>query len=218
ENTGSGPITFDGLNYPEYIQGSWHFPDGDLRVDSRHKIRVWGIYDILDTKRHKLNVSLLQNYFAGQPYGANTTINPSSFVTNPGYRTPTTSETYYFTARDAFHTDDITRTDLSFNYSFNIPIRGRDIEIFIQPEVINLFNEQGVIDPQGLDDDEGVTVLRGRLVDPANPAAGTRQFNPFTETPQEGVDYRLSDTFGQPLNEGDFQQERTFRFSVGVRF
>jgi hypothetical protein len=199
-----GPQTFDGLRYPEYRQASWNYPDGDLRVDSRHKIRAWGIYDILDTSHHKLNVSLLQNFFSGQPYGASRTINTRNFVTNPGYRTPPSSTTYNFTARDAFHTDNITRTDLSLNYTFVLPIRGRDVEIFVQPEIINVFNETGVIDPVGLDGNEGVNLLA--------------TFNPFTTTPVEGVNWEKSSTFGQPLNENDYQTPRTFRFSVGLRF
>lgn len=204
EDTTSGPLSSTAFRYPEYNEASWNHPDGDLRVDSRHKVRVWGIYDLIDTDRHKLSVSLLQNFFAGQPYAANANINPSRFVTNPGYRTPPTSVLYYFTARDAFKTDDITRTDLSFNYSFNVSIAGRDVEFFLQPEIVNVFNEDGVIDPNGLDDNEGIRVLRA--------------FNPFTTTPVEGVDWAKNANFGQPLNEDDFQQARTFRFSVGVRF
>ena len=50
---------------------------------------------------------------------------------------------YWFTDRDAFHTDDITRTDLALNYSFNI---GKKFEIFIQPEILNLFDEDGFVD------------------------------------------------------------------------
>ena len=41
----------------------------------------------------------------------------------------------------AFETDDITRTDLGLNYSFRWNAFGKSMEIFIQPEVINLFNE-----------------------------------------------------------------------------
>ncbi|MCH9648925.1 MAG: TonB-dependent receptor [Deltaproteobacteria bacterium] len=204
ETPNSGPVTFAGLRYPEYRQASWHYPDGNIRVDSRHKFRIWGVYDILDTARHKLNVSLLQNFFAGQPYSANRNIDTRPFVDNPGYQTPPSASLYYFGGRGAFTTDDITRTDLSFNYSFNIGIGNREIELFLQPEVINIFNEDGVIDPQGLDDNEGINNLA--------------PFDPFTETPVEGVNYELRDTFGQALNENDFQTPRTIRFSVGVRF
>ena len=40
----------------------------------------------------------------------------------------------------------------------------------------------------------------------------------FTETPVEGVNWAKRSTFGQPLNEADYQTPRTFRFSVGFRF
>jgi hypothetical protein len=43
-------------------------------------------------------------------------------------------------------------------------------------------------------------------------------FDPFTETPVEGVHWRKGDDFGQPAQTIDYQQPRTFRFSVGFRF
>jgi hypothetical protein len=205
ETGGSGPVTSGAETYPEYTEASWNRPVGDLRVDQRHKLRVWGIYDLIDTSHHRLNVSLLQNFFSGQPYAANAgTLDPSDDIPNPGYISPPTGVTYFFTDRDAFHTDDIYRTDLALNYGFVFNAWGREIEMFVQPEVINVFNEQGVIDPLGLDDNEGVTILQ--------------QFNPFTETPVEGVHWEKDARFGEPLNEGDFQDPRTFRFSVGFRF
>jgi hypothetical protein len=204
ETSNSGPITASVESYPQYREERWNYPTGDLRVDQRHKVRVWGVYKILDGQRHKLNVSWLENYFSGQPYGASGNINPRAFVDNPGFADPPSSLTYFYTDRDAFRTDDIHRSDLSFNYSFNLSAWGRNIEIFVQPEVINIWNEDGVIDPQGLDGGEGVNRLTS--------------FNPFTDTPVEGVDYELRSTFGQPLNENDFQAPRTFRVSVGFRF
>jgi hypothetical protein len=78
-----------------------------------------------------------------------------------------------------------------------------------------------VFDPIGLDDNEGVTVVSARPRNPAVPctvAATCRQFNPFTETPVEGTDWRRNSNFGQAANNLDFQTPRTFRFSVGFRF
>jgi TonB-dependent receptor-like protein len=193
-------------SYPQYRQASWHIPDGDLRIDQRHKVRAWGIYDLFQGDHHQLSVSWLENYFSGSPYGASRNVNPSPFVTNPGYETPATSVLYWFTDRDAFHTDDIHRSDLAINYSFNIDAWGKNLEIFLQPEVLNVFNEQGVIDPEGLDENEGVVV------------AGLQSFNFFTTTPVEGVNWRKGPNFGKPLNELDYQDPRTFRFSVGIRF
>jgi hypothetical protein len=77
--------------------------------------------------------------------------------------------------------------------------------MFIQPEVINVFNESAVVDPNT------------RTLTARNDGS-LETFNPFTETPVEGVHWRRGDSFGQPLSEDDYQQPRTFRFSVGIRF
>ena len=111
----------------------------------------------------------------------------------------------------AFRTDDITRTDIAINYSFKWPIMGHDLEFFLQPEVLNLFNEDGV---------EAVNTT----VQTAVNTAGLSRFNPFTQTPVEGVHWRRQPAsatqrgFGQPRNDLDYQLPRTFRFSTGVRF
>ncbi len=204
ENGPSGPLLNGALSYPEYSQASWNRPDGDLRVDARHKLRAWAIYDLVNSDHHRLSVSWLENYTSGQPYAANATLNTRPYVTNPGYATPPSSVTYYFTARDAFHTDDIHRSDLSLNYGFEFNAWGRSVELFVQPEVLNVFDEQGVFDPNGLDDNEGIRVIKS--------------FNPFTETPVEGVNWEKTSTFGKAVNENDYQTPRTWRFSVGFRF
>ena len=213
ETGASGPVTATTDSYPEYRVRSWNVSTGDLRVDARHKLHAWAIYDIFSTERQKLSVSWLENYTSGQPYAANASINSTPFVTNPGYSSPPTKVTYYFTARDAFHTDNIHRSDLSFNYSYNFNAWNRKVELFLQPEILNVFKEQGVFDPLGLDDNEGVTL---RPVQPNGTRAAA--FNPFTQTPVEGVDWAKNANFGQALNDLDYQTPRTFRFSVGFRF
>ena len=200
----SGPVTAGTASYPEYKQLSWNAPVGDLRVDARHKLHAWAIYDIFNTEHNKLSVSWLESYTSGQPYGANNAIAIQPYVTNPGYQNPPTSVDYYFTAPDAFHSDNIHQSDLAFNYSYVFNAWNRRIELFLQPEVLNVFKEQGVFDPIGLDGDEGTTV-------------GTR-FNPFTQTPVEGVNWSKNANFGQAANSLDYQTPRTFRFSVGFRF
>ncbi|MFV2071823.1 MAG: hypothetical protein ACC742_04115 [Thermoanaerobaculales bacterium] len=47
---------------------------------------------------------------------------------------------------------------------------------------------------------------------------GSSTFNPFTETPVEGVNWDFGSRFGEPQSENDFQMPRAFRFSLGVRF
>ena len=43
-------------------------------------------------------------------------------------------------------------------------------------------------------------------------------FNPFTTTPERGVHWDYSPTFGEPQAFDDYQDPREFSFSVGVRF
>lgn len=212
ETTNSGPVPFSVNDYPEYREERWNYPSGRLLADQTHKLRAWAIYDIFDTSRHSLSVSVLQNFFSGGPYGAVGSVDARGAVGDIGYISPPTTSTYYFTARDAFETDDINRTDLSFNYSFKWNAFGKSMEVFIQPEILNLFDDDAVID------------VNTDIVDATNDGPtscnGTRcqGFNPFTETPVEGVHYVFGEDFGQPENEDDFQRPRVFRVSIGFRF
>ena len=44
------------------------------------------------------------------------------------------------------------------------------------------------------------------------------RFNPWTETPVEGVHWRKGDDWGQAEDDTDYQLPRNFRISVGIRF
>jgi len=213
ENTTSGPLTTSPNSYPEYFEESWAFPVGSLPSDQRHKVRLWGVYDVFDTEHHNLSVSLLQNFFSGGTYSLAGTVDTRPYVPNPGYSFPPTNVTYFFSDRGEFSFDDITRTDLALNYSFLWNAFGRQIEVFVQPEVLNLFDEDNLVDFD----------TRIRTEDQANTSTACnggpcQAFNPFAEAPVEGVHWAKRSTFGEPLNEGDYQTPRTFRFSVGFRF
>ena len=237
ETTANGPVSTGVLFYPEYFDNAWSRPDGDLSIDRRHNFRAWAIYQLIDTDRHDLSVSLLQNYFSGLPYGAVGAVdsrqgptNPNGVV-NPGYVTPPNNVTYYFTARDAFRTADVLQTDFSLNYSFRVPVGGRDIEMFIQPEVINVFNADDIISTN-------VNFFNTAIFDATNTGATScanagptggpgrcRTFNPFTETPVEGIHWNKRPTdargfngFGTATTPDAYQTARTYRFSVGIRF
>ncbi len=71
--------------------------------------------------------------------------------------------------------------------------------------MINVFNEHAIVDPN--------TIALAARND-----SSLETFNPFTETPVEGVNWRKSDAWGTAENEGAYQQPRTFRFSLGLRF
>ncbi|MCP4659653.1 MAG: TonB-dependent receptor, partial [bacterium] len=205
ETSNSGPVTSSPNNYPEYKDPSWAYPVGALAADQRHRFRGWAIYKLFDTEHHSFSVSLLQSFWSGTPYGAGGAVETGDYVGDIGYEDPPDDVTYWFTARDAYHTENITRSDLSFNYAFRWHAFGKAMEVFIQPEVINVFNEHGV------------TAVNDDTYDATN-RSSYDEFNPFTETPVEGVHWDKRSGFGQPTDEDDYQTPRTFRFSVGFRF
>lgn len=206
EASSTGPVTSNLGQYPEYRAFEQHNPNRDLGVDVRHKVRLWALYDILSSERHSLNVSLLQSFNTGQKYSAVGSVDPRSFVTGgPAYLTPPSTVNYYY-ATDEFELDDVSRTDLALNYSFFLNLLGKRFEIYVQPEVINVFDEDAVINVNTAD-----------VLDATNDGS-LQPFNPFTDTPQRGVHWDLGDQFGQPQTDTDYQQPRTFRFSVGFRF
>ena len=111
--------------------------------------------------------------------------------------------TYFFSDRGAFRTENVSSTDLAINYSFFIDIGGGQLEVFIQPEITNIFNENAVVDVNS-------TII--------GPRQGMEPFDPFTETPVEGVNWEYGSSFGEPQGADDYQLPRTFRVSFGLRF
>jgi hypothetical protein len=224
ENANSGPTTTGVNAYPEYKQARWNNPEGDLSIDQRHRLRLWGTYTApVPERAGTLVIGLIEQAASGVPYGALGSVNPRAYVTNPGYVIPPAAVDYYYTARDAFRTEATYRTDLSVNYSYRIPGTGvARPEVFFRGEVVNLFNQfqlcgcgASVFNSGGTVD---LSTIGQALRTPVNTAA-MQAFNPFTTTPVQGVnwDYNTSN-FGLPLSALAWTSPRTFRFSVGVRF
>jgi hypothetical protein len=218
ESAGGGATRSGFESYPEYFQMKWFAPRGDLASDQRHRVRITAAYDF---KMGPVSITpgLIQAYDTGTPYGAVGTAVVNAFVTNPGYRTPPSQNTYYFTSRDSYHTDDIWRTDLSLNISGRIG----PVEIFVQPQVWNLFNNQAVAAVN-----QTVTVGTGAT---ASATSGLIRFNPFTTSPIEcpqtataaeckalGANWKKGPNFGKPTATGSYQIPRQYYITMGVRF
>jgi outer membrane receptor for ferrienterochelin and colicin len=220
ETRGSGPVTGVVGQYPEYHNSSWNNPKGDLLTDQRHRITLYGLYNIFTGGRQALSVSLAQSYFSGHPYdapGSITLINPatgSSYVSNPGYVTPPVRTTYYFSGRGAFTTPSVLRTDVSFNYSFKLA----DVDLFVKPEIINLFNRHAVDTTDTSLFDTTIFTADNRGACSNSPTGRCLPFNPFTEKPVEGVNWQKGPNFGKAVNPFGFQTPRTFRIGFGLRF
>ncbi len=205
ETTASGPVPNASETYPEYKDPAWNNPYGSLGTDERHRVKLFASYNLpfIPAKLGSLNIAAVQSIDTGVPYGAVGLVNSGAYVTSaPNYATPPSSVNYYFTARDAFRTDTILRTDLSLNFTAHI---AGTFEIFVQPQVLNVLNRRGLV---GLS-----TSVRTAV----NSAAYTG-FNPFTTAPVRGTNWDYAPSFGTARNNLDYQLPRTFTLAAGVRF
>ena len=195
ENSGSGPQADQIFSYAEYKAFGQHNPVGLLPNDQTHKLRAWLSYDQPLGGFGNLNVSVLERFDSGTPYSAVANVNPRAYVTNPGYASRPSGVAYYFSDRGEYRWDDVTATDLALNYTMPFS----RVNLFLQGELLNVFNEQAQ-----LNGSTSVSVLQA--------------FNPFTETPVEGVHWRKNASFGQASTPAHYQLPRTYRFSAGLRF
>jgi hypothetical protein len=220
ETRGSGPVPGVVGKYPEYNRTEWNNPTGDLTTDQRHRVSLYGIFKLFSGDRQSLSVSLLQSYFSGRAYeevGSVTLINPATqqnYVANPGYLTPPVRATYYFSGRGSLRTPSITRTDLSFNYAFKLA----GLNLFVIPQVTNVFNQQKVDTTDSRFFDASIATADNRGACRNGLGGRCQAFNPFTETPVEGVNWQRGAKFGQAINPIGYQTPRTFLFTAGLRF
>ena len=208
-------------NYPEYTAFAQFNPEGYLGPDMRHRANLWAQYEFPDTRFGRFNVSLLERYHSALGYSAAGTIDvrsgvsngPPNGIVNPGYATPPTNVAYYFSDRGAFRVDSISSTDLGVNW-YLPSIRG--VRPFIETDFLNVLNQQGVEDPDFVN--QTVMTRRQTTCIQSNSTARCLAFNPFTDTPKQGVNWQYGPIFGQPTSPSAYQLPRTYRFSVGVKF
>jgi outer membrane receptor for ferrienterochelin and colicin len=208
ENVGSGPVMASINEFPEYRQESWNWPTGWMMNDQRHKGRIYGTYMVpVKQALGQLTFGFVERANSGTPYDIAFSVNPTPYVTNPGYLAPPTSVTYYIGGRGARRTDAMYSTDLSLVWSKRLH---GTVEVFFRGLLYNAFNSQHVL-AMG-------TTVNSNASPGAYTAASLPAFNPFTTAPVEGVNYRYASTFGLPTGPGDYQDSRSFSFSFGVRF
>ncbi len=194
--TANGPVanTVPSIYYPEFMDYPQNNPVRYLRGDQRHRARAWA-----GTSVGNFDVSLLQTFDSGQAYTISAPINVTSYTgapANPGYASIPNGR-YVLASR---RTGNVTSTNLALRYRYRF--------LFAQADVLNLFNEDAIADPQRL----------GSGISTAASSTTLQPFDPRTTTPVEGVHYTLAANFGQPLNNLAYQAPRTVRLSVGARF
>jgi hypothetical protein len=200
ETSGNGPVAEGIFQYPEFKAFAQNNPTGFLPNDQRHKVRAWLTWG-LPTRVGNFVFSALERFDSGTPYSAVIPVAGSDVaqflpatVVNQYAGQPATVN-YYLGGRAPFRWDDVNALDVSINYRLRL---GR-AELFVEPELINAFNQSAV-----RSGNTTVTELAA--------------FNPFTDTPVAGTNYKLSSKFGQARNSSDYATPRTYRVSVGVRF
>lgn len=206
ETAGSGPVTNNPLPnyYPEFLGYAQRLPEGPLAGDQRHRLRFWAGYDVpIPQFIGNLNISVLQRYDSGLAYSQSFTADIDSYTGAPtpaslGYLSAPGEATYYL-CRGCMRGEDETRTDLAVNFSRPI----WRAEVFVQADLLNVFNESAISNTGGL-----VTGL----------SRTTTLFNPFTTVPQKGVHYNENSGYGRPNAFTAYQLARTYQFSLGVRF
>lgn len=198
------------LGYPEYIDPSWHIPAGGLPDDVRHRLRMWAFSEIRANETFGfLGVTVVHSRESGRPYGAIGLVDARPFVTNPGYLQPPPLVRYAFTAPDAYRAPGIARTDLALTYRRRLPgtVHG---DLFAMFQILNVFGMVRVVNPELL------VVTRTAANDPALQA-----FNPFIETPVEGVHWTIDDSDVRRATASTSAPRtlpRSFRVIFGVRF
>jgi hypothetical protein len=191
--------------YPEYRRASWNYPVGYLNGDQRHKVRVWGTWTTpVPKSAGNLALGFMQRYDSGLGYDHNMSVDSRPYVTNPGYITPPSTVTYYVSGRGAYRFNGTWRTDLSVSWNHTLPGLTR-AEGFFRFVANNVFNNLRV--------DSFNTTIISRTGDTTLAA-----FNPFTETPVEGVHWKKGPSYGQPTSPAGYQSPRDFNVSVGIRF
>ncbi len=216
---GAGTATIrnlpESLWYPEYLNYAARRPSGWLAQDQRHRARVWASYD-LPTPVGGFVFSLLHSYDSGQSYSAIGTIDASGRITpfdglpkNPGYTLSQlgTTHDYYFGARGQYRLPNVQSTDVAVKY--NVPITR--VNLFVQAKMTNIFDNSHLADSRFIN----TNVITRRT---GGASSGLKAFNPKTETPVEGVHYRLDPNFGKAARFEAYQVPRSYNFTAGIRF
>lgn len=190
--------------YPEYRQASWNYPYGYLNADQRHRLRVWGTYELpLPSVLGRFDLGFQERYESGLPYDLSMSVDTRPYVTNPGYLAPPSTVTYYISGRGEYRFDGSTATDLSLTWSHTLGWKSS--ELFVRFVMNNVFNEHALTSYN--------TTVLGKAND-----STLQAFNPFTTTPVEGANWKKGPGFGQATSPSSYQPPRDYYFSVGLRF
>ena len=142
---GSPSVAFD---YPEILMPERYYPFGRLDDFQRHKIRIWGIYNLGLGPAGDVDLGGIWRYNSGQVYSLVARNAPLSDQQNAMYQelgyagSPPTSQHLYFDARGTESFKGYGLLDLSVQYQ--IPV-WRTAAPYFKFELLNVFNNSTLI-------------------------------------------------------------------------
>jgi outer membrane receptor protein involved in Fe transport len=197
ENAGSPGISSGIGDFAEVFVPERNFPEGRLNGYQRHKVRAWTTYDFALGRAGHANLGLLWRFDSGSVYSlaaGNQPLSDIQLARDPGYDSLPTNQILFFADRGTELFESSSRFDLALNY--DVPVY-KKLRPWLKLEVRNVFNDQSLIasnttidaDPDSPLDADGL---------PTGFVRGSR--------------------FGQGTSKNHYPLQRTFLFSVGLRF
>ena len=200
---GVASVAFD---YPEIFTPERNYPFGRLNDFQRHKVRIWGIYNLGLARAGNVDLAGIWRYNSGQVYslvagGVPLTARQQGILDELGYASGPTSQSLYFDARGTESFKGYGLLDVSVQYQ--LPI-WRTARPYFKFELYNLFNNDTLI---GWDN----------TVEPNYDGPVDDLGLPLT--------YEEGPRFGEGTSAGDYPPwragvdgGRTFLMSLGFRF
>ena len=141
---GIASVAFD---YPEIHSADRHYPFGRLNDFQRHKVRIWGIYNLGLGWAGDVDLAGIYRYNSGLSYSLSAGSVPLSaqqeaILAGLPYESPPTSQTLYFDERGTENFKGYGLLDLSVQYQ--LPI-WRTAEPYFKFELLNVFNSDTLI-------------------------------------------------------------------------
>ncbi len=137
-------------NYPEAFRADRNFPDGNLQDFQRHRLRIWGIYDVPMGRYGHGSLSGLWRVDSGLTYSLRAVskaltstqqqiIAAAGYPDAPNTTDPTAGYYIFFGDRGSQSFKGYGVFDTSFNY--DVPVRG-SFRPWVKLDIYNLFNDQ----------------------------------------------------------------------------
>ena len=147
EGTNQPGVPSIAFDYPEVFTPARNYPFGRLNDFQRHKIRIWGIYNLGLGPAGDVDLAGIWRYNSGQTYslvagGVPLTGQQETILNDLGYANVPTGQSLYFDARGTEDFKGYGLFDVSVQYQ--IPI-WRTAEPFFKFELLNVFNNDTLI-------------------------------------------------------------------------